>query len=199
MVRILRPSRPIIRPFISSLGIPTTDTVLSLVVSLAYFCIAIASISFAVVCTAFLARSSSSLMYVATSSAILSLTAAMIVSLACSLVNPDIAISLSSCSLTSSSTLLFNCSICSLRKSSFCSLDVKDSSRLSKYCDRLFNESSLDAAFSSNWTTTARRSRMSASASLRKRCTSCFASKTASLFNFSASFFPSSTIFSVAS
>ena len=43
--RIFLPSRPIILPFISSLGSCTTDTVVSATWSTAHFCIAFATIS----------------------------------------------------------------------------------------------------------------------------------------------------------
>ena len=74
IVLIFLPSLPINLPFISSLGKVITDTVCSLVISAAYFCIAPTSNSLDFSCTSSLASASASLIYAAISLDIFSST-----------------------------------------------------------------------------------------------------------------------------
>jgi len=66
-VRMLRPSRPMIRPFISSFGNCTTEIVVSETWSAAHLCIALTTYSFAFLSASSLARLSISLIITADS------------------------------------------------------------------------------------------------------------------------------------
>ena len=86
IVLIFLPSLPINLPFISSLGSAITDTVCSLVISAAYFCIVPTSNSLALSSTSSLASDSISFMYAAISFDIFVSTIFITASRACSFV-----------------------------------------------------------------------------------------------------------------
>ena len=102
-VRILRPSRPMMRPFISSLGSCTTETVVSATWSAAHLWIAVTTYSFAFLSASSFALASNSLISFAVSCFTSSSTDFRRYSFACSLVSPEI-FSSSSCSLANNSS-----------------------------------------------------------------------------------------------
>ena len=124
-VRIFRPSRPIIRPFISSLGSCTSETVDSDTTSAAHFCIAPTTISLAFLSDSSLALDSISLIIIAVSCFTSSSTVLSKYSLACSEVSPEILSS--SCCLFEDSSSTSACFFAKLA-----SLAVRDCSLLSK-------------------------------------------------------------------
>ena len=188
--RILRPSRPIMRPFISSLGSATTETVLSTAWSAATRWMASVIISRARVSASSLASASISLIIVAISTWTSLLTSCKSLSLACSEVKPEILSNSASCSCSNawifsrweSNSISFWCSLLSLRSmpSSFLS---KESSFWTKRCSIWFNS--------------LRRALASSSALLRIWKISSLASKSASFFCDSASLAASSSILSI--
>ena len=112
-VRILRPSRPIIRPFISSFGNGTTEIVVSATWSAAHFWIAVTTYSFAFLFASSFALFSRSLTNIAVSCFTSSSTVLKRYSFACSEVKPEILSS--SCTLFwfssfTSASCLFNLS-----------------------------------------------------------------------------------------
>ena len=186
-VRILRPSRPIILPFISSFGSWTTEMVVSATWSAAHFWIAVTTYSFAFLSASSLALCSISLINFAVSSFTSSSTVFKRYSFACSEVNPEIL----SSSCNRSSLSFATCAFCLLISSSFA---AKPASRLSI-------DSSFLSRFSSFCTTrrslrwiSARRSFTSLSRSFFTRMDSSFASSIASRFLVSAVFTASSII-----
>ena len=188
------PSRPMIRPFISSLGREITEIVCSLVTSAAYFCIQATNISLALVSTSSLASVSLSLIKAAISLLIFSSTIFMMDSLACSLLNPLILSNSSNCSRLISSVLFFISWISSCLFKRFFSLSSRPfslfcmiSSRLSRFfsrCKRRSSDSFTSFFFSF----------ISLSTSILSLLSSSFVSNKLSLFILSASFFAFSII-----
>ena len=186
-VRILRPSRPMMRPLRSSEGMCTEVTVTSAVWSAAQRWMAVERISRAFLSDSSFTCCSYSLIFMAFSCLSSSSASAMRVVRASSAVRPE---------MRSSSA--FCCSCISLTAawllSRRVSLRDKDSSRFSM-------ESSLRSRFSSFWTTrrswrwsSERRSFVSRSSSWRRRWMSSFASSRASFFFVSPRWAASSTI-----
>ena len=89
-VRMLRPSRPMMRPFISSFGSCTTDTVVSATWSAAHLWIAVTTYSFAFLSASSFALFSRSLIILAVSCLTSASTDLSRYSFACSEVKPEI-------------------------------------------------------------------------------------------------------------
>ena len=138
-VRMLRPSRPMMRPFISSLGRPTTETVVSATWSAAQRWIAREIISRAFFSASSLACCSKSLISIADSCLTSSSKDCSSSCLASSLVKPDKRSNSACCFAHSCSALSWAAvKLCSLR-ASFSSLRSKDSilrSRFSSFCTK---------------------------------------------------------------
>ena len=134
-VRILRPSLPMIRPFISSFGSCTTDTVVSATWSAAHLWIAVTTYSFAFLSASSLALVSISLTIFAVSCLTSSSTDFNRYSFACSEVSPEI---------RSSSCCLFSRS-----SSASVSFLVRLSSRAAKPLSLRSNDSDFLSRFSS--------------------------------------------------
>ncbi len=187
---MLRPSRPIIRPFISSFGRATTETVLSTAWSAATRWIASVITSLARVSASSLASASISLIIVAISTWTSLLTSFSSFSLACSEVSPEIRSNSASCSCSrlvifsrsTSSSPFFFCKWASLR-----SIPSSFLSRASSFCSRRC----------SSWFSSLRRAFASSSALLRSLKISSLASSKASFFWDSASLAASSSILSI--
>ena len=184
---MLRPSLPIIRPFISSLGSCTTDIVVSATWSAAQRCIALTTNSFA-----FLSASSFALLSnVLTITAVSCLTSSSTVfnrySFACSEVNPEILSSSCCLFFSSSSTFCFN-----LPSSSSFLVILK--SRFSTASIFLSRVSSLERTRFSYFCISARLSFVSFSSSFLVLKDSSLTSKSASFFFVSAVFKASSII-----
>ena len=178
-VRIFLPSRPMILPFISSLGSCTTETVDSVTWSAAQRWIASTIYSLAVFSASSLALASYSRIYKAVSCLILSSTECNNSCLAWSLVKPEtlsssISFWLWSCSISPS--LVCNPSSFLWRSDSFFSKFAAFFSELSSLFKILFSRSEISLL----------RSLISLSSSFLAFSASSFASSNASLFLFSA-------------
>ena len=147
--RMLRPSLPMILPFISSDGRFTTLTVVSTVWSTAHFCMARPTILRASLSALSLVSSCIFLMVSAASPRASSSIFFIRSDLACSLLIPEISCRrvFSSCSILSrsssrffrSSYLCLSCCSLFLRSFSFCSMNSTFLSRFSSFCSRRFS------------------------------------------------------------
>ena len=196
IVLIFLPSLPINLPFISSLGSAITDTVCSLVISAAYFCIVPTSNSLALSSTSSLASDSISFMYAAISFDIFVSTIFITASRACSFVYLLIF-------SNSSSSFLFISSISSLASWIFCCLSSKLFSLSSRAVSLFWRAVSLLSILFSLWRslsscsfTSLFFSLISLSASNFNLWISSFVSNKESLLIFSASFLALSIIVS---
>ena len=185
--RILRPSRPIILPFISSLGKLTVETVMSLAVSVARRWIVVIRIS----CAFFSAvswASCSILFIIVTASCFASVSKSRIIkSFACCWVKPEI---LSNSSLYLSSSPLKN----SVFSSSAASLLISSFSCFSTVSTRLSRISSFCANLRSKRWRSLLRSLFSRSCCFCSRISCSFASRRNSFFWASASLIASCKI-----
>ena len=187
-VLIFLPSRPMILPFISSLGSWTTEIVVSETWSAAQRWIALTTISFAFLSASSLASASMVLIMTADSCFTSSSTIFKRYSLACSEVKPEIfssSCTLCSLSLVTSSFFLFKASSLAFKLCSFLSIASDRFSTFSSFCW---------IRLSVRWTSFL-LSRTSFSSSLRVLSASSFTSRSFSRFVSSAVLSASSIIF----